>query len=485
MPTPPLGNKTDGWPLLIHLKPIIMRNYLLSLLVALFAVTGSLPVAAQEAYAVLTSDQTLTFYYDNQRDTRQNYEHIYDMPKPGVPPTWTGDYDNPPRNIKHAVFDDSFSGYRPTSTNSWFAYCINLQDIEGIRNLNTEKVTNMRGMFYDCSALTSLDVSNFNTQNVTNMESMFDGCWRLTSLDLSNFNTEKVTNMNHMFYYCMALTSLDVSKFNTQNVTDMSLMFYGCSALTSLDVSNFNTQNVTSMSFMFAFCDALTSLDVSKFNIQNVTDMGSMFYNCYALTSLDVSKFNTQNVTDMSAMFYGCQALTSLDVSNFNTKNVTNMIYMFHDCQALTSLDVSKFNTQNVTDMGCMFYGCSALTSLDVSNFNTQNVTDMSGMFRDCTSLTTIFCNSNWEAGHEVNDINMFYNCTQLKGTNTTFDGNKIGIEMANPTTGYFTSKTTGIDHVETADRAGDGKAYDLNGRRVNESYKGIVIKNGKKYIQK
>ena len=56
---------------------------------------------------------------------------------------------------------------------------------------------------------------------------------------------------------------------------------------------------------------------------------------------------------------------------------------------------------------------------------------------------------------------------------------------MANPTTGYFTSKTAGIDHVKTADRAGDGKAYDLSGSRVNESYKGIVIKNGKKYIQK
>ncbi len=63
-----------------------MRNYLLSLLVALLAVTGSLPVAAQEAYAVLTSDQTLTFYYDSQRTTRQNYERIYDMPKPGLYP---------------------------------------------------------------------------------------------------------------------------------------------------------------------------------------------------------------------------------------------------------------------------------------------------------------------------------------------------------------------------------------------------------------
>ncbi|KXB36108.1 hypothetical protein HMPREF1870_02791, partial [Bacteroidales bacterium KA00344] len=162
-----------------------MRNHLLSLLVALLAVTGSLPVAAQEAYAILTPDGTLTFYYDNQRATHQNYEHIYDMPKLGKRPTWAGDDSNPQKNIKHAVFDTSFSGYRPSSTNSWFAYCINLQDIEGIQNLNTENVTDMNWMFASCYALTSLDVSNFKTENVTGMFAMFFVCKALTSLDVS------------------------------------------------------------------------------------------------------------------------------------------------------------------------------------------------------------------------------------------------------------------------------------------------------------
>ena len=410
-----------------------MRNHLLSLLVALLAVTGSLPVAAQEAYAVLTSDETLTFYYDNQRTTRQDHGRIYDMPKPGVEPAWVGNkYYS--QYIKHAVFDASFAKYRPTSTNTWFEYCSNLQDIEGIQNLNTENVTDMNEMFYACYALTSLDVSSFNTENVTNMSWMFNSCSALTSLDLSNFNTQNVTNMGEMFHGCSALTSLDVSKFNTENVTDMNEMFYGCSALTSLDVSNFNTQNVTNMAWMFSYC--------------------------LALRSLDVSNFNTQNVTDMAWMFYGCSALTSLDVSNFNTQNVTNMSRMFYGCQALTSLDVSKFNTQNVTDMSSMFSGCE--------------------------SLTSIFCNKDWNVGHKmIYDHSMFEYCTRLKGTNTSFDANKTGIEMANPTWGYFTNKTTGIDTVKTADRAGDGKAYDLSGRRVNESYKGIAIKNGKKYIQK
>ena len=381
MPKPPFGKQDGRMASFYSFKTIIMRNHLLSLLVALLAVTGSLPVAAQEAYAVLTSNKTLTFYYDNLRATRPNYEPIYDMPKPGESPAWVGNDSYSQEYIKHAVFDASFAKYRPTSTNSWFAYCDNLQDIEGIRNLNTEKVTDMSDMFIRCYALKSLDVSNFNTQNVT--------------------------NMSNMFGYCHALKSLDVSNFNTQNVTDMSDMFSGCKALTSLDVSN----------------------------------------------------FNTQKVTDMSNMFSGCEALTSLDVSNFNTQNVIYMREMFSGCEALTSLDLCNFNTQNVTDMRKMFYGC--------------------------TSLTTIFCNKDWNVGHNVSDDNMFYGCRHLKGTNTWFNANKTGIEMANPTTGYFTSKTAGIDHVKTADQADDGKAYDLSGSRVNERYKGIVIKNGKKYIQK
>ena len=139
----------------------------LSLLVALLAVTGSLPVAAQEAYAVLTSDQTLTFYYDSQRATHQNSGVIYDMPKPGEPPAWAGNYNELQTKIKHAVFDASFSRFRPTSTRSWFSYCISLQDIKGIRNLNTENVTNMGDMFYSCWALTSLDVSTVSYTHLT------------------------------------------------------------------------------------------------------------------------------------------------------------------------------------------------------------------------------------------------------------------------------------------------------------------------------
>ena len=43
----------------------------------------------------------------------------------------------------------------------------------------------------------------------------------------------------------------------------------------------------------------------------------------------------------------------------------------------------------------------------------------------------------------------------------------------------------TGIDTIETIDEDGTRRYYDLQGREVDGSTKGIVIKNGKKVLNK
>ena len=328
--------------------------------------------------------------------------------------------------IVHIVFDKSFSTYTPTSLYCFFEGLTELETITGLEYLNTENVTNMGRMFYDCSKLTSLDVSKFNTANVTNMSYMFYNSKALTSLDVTHFNTANVTNMSYMFYNCKALTSLDVTHFNTANVTNMGYMFYICSSLTSLDVTHFNTAKVTDMRYMFSSCSSLTSLDVTNFNTANVANMSYMFSGCSSLTSLDVTHFNTANVTNMSGMFNSCSALTSLDVTHFNTANVTTMNSMFYNCSKLTSLDVSKFNTVNVTNMSGMFNSCSALTSLDVTNFNTEKVTSMSSMFSGCSKLTSLDV-TNFNTANVTNMSSMFSNCVALTSLYlTNFNTEKV-----------------------------------------------------------
>ena len=50
------------------------------------------------------------------------------------------------------------------------------------------------------------------------------GC-KLNYLDLSSFNTNKVTNMSYMFFNCNNLSILDLSSFNNNNVTDINSIF--------------------------------------------------------------------------------------------------------------------------------------------------------------------------------------------------------------------------------------------------------------------
>ena len=280
---------------------------------------------------------TLTFSYKVVKP-----EGAYDLNVGITEPGWR----THKNEIKKVVFDTSFANARPTSCYYWFYECKNLVNIEGIENLNTEKVTNMELMFANCSTLTSLDVTKFNTANVTTLMSMFSDCSSLKSLDVTNFDTRNVTNMFYMFNNCSGLTSLDVTKFNTAKVRNMYSMFMNCSGLKSLDVTNFDTGNVISMAYMFYECSALTSLDLTNFNTAKVMDMCFMFKKCSGLTSLNLTKFNTAEVTDMSQMFNECSALTTIYASDeFVTTNVETGSNMFFNCIKLKGFIEYNKNT--------------------------------------------------------------------------------------------------------------------------------------------
>ena len=367
--------------------------------------------------------------------------------------------------IVHIVFDKSFSTYTPTSLYGFFADLTKLETITGLEYLNTEKVTDMRYMFYDCSKLTSLDASKFNTANVTNMSYMFSSCSSLTSLDVTHFNTANVTDMSYMFYQCSSLTSLDVTHFNTEKVTGMNGMFNSCSSLTSLDVTHFNTANVTNMSKMFYICSKLTSLYLTNFNTEKVTNMGRMFSGCQALTTIYASsKFVTTQVTNSSGMFNNCEKLKGEEV--WKNDKATDKTYakieggyfsraiprVKYADGTLTFFLASKEtlgeneygiyaglgvpdwvwknpNVTNVTKVvfdpafanarptNCYawFQSCLNLTSIEgIEYLNTSQVTNMHNMFYNCSHLqTTDF--SGFDTRKVKDMSNMFYNCGSLK----------------------------------------------------------------------
>ena len=120
-----------------------MTKKLLSILLLLMGVVQGSMAQEKEAYAALSEDGlTVTFYYDDQKDSRSGVKQIQK------------DYrDTGYRNATTAVFDASFADYQPTSTAYWFEECSKMTSISGMENLKTDNVTDMRWVFALCSSL--------------------------------------------------------------------------------------------------------------------------------------------------------------------------------------------------------------------------------------------------------------------------------------------------------------------------------------------
>ena len=167
-------------------------------------------------------------------------------------------------------------------------------------------------MFRDCENLETITFNNnVDPYSINGVKGMFYGCKSLKSLDLSNFDTHKVSDMSYMFANCFFLSSLNLLNFDTSLVTNMEYMFSGCSSLQIIDLSNFNGTKILSFEEMFSGCTSLVSLDLSNFHSSDSKYMKNMFTNCVSLKSLNVSNIHTNNVEDFESIFSGCSSLRS------------------------------------------------------------------------------------------------------------------------------------------------------------------------------
>ena len=341
------------------------------------------------------------------------------------------------------VVAPKYSGYLFSSTYTG-KQLKNVTEIEGLSQLDTSNVTDMRCMFSDMRSITSLDVSGFDTSNVTGMYTMFQGLSRVTSLDLSNFDTHKVTDMRDMFVDTplKKLILGDTFKFVESGSENAKLTSawkredgtgkvytaedfmknYGTGDLTAGTYVSVETGTWGTSPYMFDENTGVLTIEAGELSgykespwnsgkvdyeaIKKIvlagkvvapedsaylfsSDLtGSKYLN--NLTEIEgLNQLDTSNVTNMSYMFKEMSNLTSLDVSSFDTSKVTDMSYMFYR-NGVTSLDVSGFDTSKVTVMSYMFLGMKNITNLDVNGWNTSNVTSMHGMFSGMSSVTSL-----------------------------------------------------------------------------------------------
>ena len=431
---------------------------------------------ASVPYAVYTAgNTTLTFYYDNQRLSREGT--TYFMNTGYTRPGWRNDGTN--ENVTRVVIDPSFAGVRPTTTYQWFYFMENLQSITGLNYLNTSEVTNMAMMFSLCREMSSIDVSHFDTKNVTNMAGMFVGCESLTSLNMCSFNTANVTDTRKMFSRCSNLTTIFVdSDWSVDGVTLSEEMFFECNSIVGGQGTTYDGNHVDKA---YARIDGGTSNPgyftgpqaYVVYTAENTTM--TFYYDIYRSSRTGATydlnqrnyppRWNTDGTKDhvtkvifdpsfarflptsTNAWFSNMENLQSITGMRYlNTSEVTIMRCMFTHCHNLASVDMSHFNTAKVTDMYAMFYSCRSLTSLDLSSFDTHNVTDMDNMFYNCDKLRTIY-GTDWDTGAVTASRVMFYGCYDLVGgmgthySHSCTDHNFARLDGGPIRLGYFTEK--------------------------------------------
>lgn len=442
----------------------------------------------------------------------------------------------------------NFDTSNVTSMGSMFWGCRNLTFLD-VSNFNTSNVTDMGGMFWNCVNLKSLNVSHFDTSNVTSMGLMFHGCSSLTSLDVSHFNTSNVTLMSMMFESCVKLTFLDVSHFDTSNVTNMLGMFRGCESLPSLNLSNFNTSNVTDMRWMFFGCSSLTSLDLSNFDMSNVQDMADMFNSiAFRLIDLSKGKITNSNWHAESyaynaALIYvpegtpvpenrknivignKCEHLV-VDYDKKNGQLLLSVPYEF-------TADKVTINRDFIADTPQTLYLPFEISSTAYGTFYTYggyNENDGSIKFNKLNAANTtanraylfkpnsdgaieiegsVAVKKTAGAKTETTSLNGIYEKKKFtedeirKGVyfelkdgefvrvddNTEIDACQAYMMLSNGNAGdnltVAYSDATGISDVSPDGSGLQAPAYNINGQRVDSSYKGVVIRNGKKMIVK
>ena len=407
-------------------------------------------------YAVISDENTkVTFYYDAKRKERNGiwllYWHKYS------------------ESITQVIFESSFAEYKDLpDLECWFAGCSKLTSIEGFSNLNTEKITNMRGMFINCSSLTTLDLSSLNTSNVTTMAQMFQGCSNLESLNISFENTGEVITMQNMFGDCSKLKNLNLSNFNTAKLEVMSNLFSGCSNLESLDISFENTGKVIYMQNVFEGCSKLKSLDLSSFNTENVTHMSGMFSECSSLTDLDLSNFMTNKVEDMSNMFNNCSSLATIYVSSlWNTEAVTESTDMFSGCTSLVGgagttyadayKDVAYAHIDDTSNPGYLT-DANSREPYAVLSDNDDEVT-VDGIIVNGKTLTFYYDNNRGEDGMDIGPFNYFdtrgWNDADSTITSVVFDASFTSCNSLKSTAYWFhgcknLTTITGIENLKT-----------------------------------
>ena len=373
---------------------------------------------------------------------------------------------------------------------------------------------------------------------------LFMGCRALTSAP--ELPATKLTNYcyENMFLGCTNLTSAPELPAITLAENCYLSMFNGCTSLTSAPELPATTLATYCYSSMFSGCTSLTSAPELPATTLADYCYVSMFQNCTGLTSAPELPAMILVTGSYNTMFKGCTGLKTVSVAwddgkTRNTKEWLNEVSSTGTFICPTKLDLGigqipwEWTVKNTYDLtitdagwasmcvnlpleipeGVEVYYASAVEGSTISLTQIEagtTITPRTAVLVKGTGTVSFpiiaaagtAYTSNLFAGTSADKAKK-ENVYVLSGvgstgnpqfqnyTGTTLGAHKIwlpasavGGSNAKELRFVFENEETGIHSINVNDNDNENM-YNLNGVRVNDGYKGIVIVNGKKVIKK
>ena len=439
---------------------------------------------------------TLTYYYDNLRLFRTDQTELYD-PKDNKTVRFKGycddvlvvEIDESMQNAELTSMQNLFFGgseYDEQLHLVWYKLT-KVTEIDGLEYLNTEKVTDMSGMFFGCASIDSLDLASFNTGNVTDMRGMFSGCTKLATIRCKFHWDEsgKLEQSEKMFEDCTSLVGGEGTKCDGVNNIDKTYArpdkgekAPGYFTTIKEQYTVFNEETGTLTYYYDDKCLERKGI----VEMYTPTKGDAIRFEGYAekVKKAVVHKsFRHLIKKSLACMFYGGTSSTCLaamesveGLENLRTEKVTDVHDMFLGCRSLKEVDVTPLITPKVKNFSRMFFECASLKELNVDGFDIRKATDMNNMFANCTSLTTIWNENSWKKSG-VASYDMFNNCPALVGGHgSEYDESHCNNAYARPDggrkkPGYFTM-TPHLERRFTVSENGDQIRFSLGNLQYN-----------------
>lgn len=205
-----------------------------------------------------------------------------------------------------------------------FAKCEAVDKIY-FENVDTSHILTMEGMFNDAGLRASRATTTFygtlDTSSCTNFKNMFKRS-RISNTNeiVKNFNTEKATNMSGMFCQLLNVRELDLSGWNVSNVVTMEEMFWDANMLKYLNMEGWAPTKLTNANKMFMSCYNLLAFNQWG-PAPNLKYANQMFEGCFEMRDINVTCFDGAHIQEAKNMFYCLQYVKNIYSNGFEVEN--------------------------------------------------------------------------------------------------------------------------------------------------------------------